>query len=308
MISYAVQAVNMHRQKAREYKGISRYNHELMKKLISLVSVVLLLAVSIAAQVEDNKPKFVDEFGKMPLDEMKMRIDSLARDMKSTPNSKALIRIYGGQDVYFGRPYVLASVMKAIWENNLEYPPEELQIQFCSINNDPIFTRFFIVRENDKPDVCDENVTVPKQAVLIDTVEFYTVKFKLVAIDNLAIDFGYSDSGEYSLFSQDVLKKLLNDFPESHLYLIAYLKANSLDDGNVIKKKKGRPDSKLLAKRMFQSAKSYLIKNGVAASQIVTINGGYKSGFLRSLEFWFVPAGGEIPKPKPDYFPKKKTK
>jgi hypothetical protein len=35
------------------------------------------------------------------------------------------------------------------------------------------------------------------------------------------------------------------------------------------------------------------------------IEGGYVNGSERESEFRFVPKGGEIPKPKPDHFPKK---
>jgi hypothetical protein len=55
---------------------------------------------------------------------------------------------------------------------------------------------------------------------------------------------------------------------------------------------------------MLLNAKTKFIKNGINPAQIETINGGYVDD-KRRLEFWFVPKGGEIPKPKPDYFPKR---
>ena len=60
---------------------------------------------------------------------------------------------------------------------------------------------------------------------------------------------------------------------------------------------------------MMQAAKNELIKNGFKNSQIVLIDGGYRSSEMnsegeRKLEFYFVPNGGEIPKPTPDYFQK----
>ena len=55
---------------------------------------------------------------------------------------------------------------------------------------------------------------------------------------------------------------------------------------------------------MRRAAQTEFIKKGVAASQIITVDGGYVNDF-RTLELWFVPKGGEIPKPKPDYLSKK---
>ncbi len=55
---------------------------------------------------------------------------------------------------------------------------------------------------------------------------------------------------------------------------------------------------------MILNAKKELIKNGIKSSQIETIKSGYSNG-KRRLEFWLVPKGGEIPKLKSNYFPKK---
>ncbi len=49
-----------------------------------------------------------------------------------------------------------------------------------------------------------------------------------------------------------------------------------------------------------------MIKNGFNGSRIELVEGGYISGDgERRLEFWFVPKDSDIPKPKPDAFPKK---
>jgi hypothetical protein len=92
-----------------------------MKKLISHILVALILSVSIAAQVKENEPKLFDEFGKMPLGETMARLQNLAIEIGNTPNSKALIRIYGGHKDSFGFPYLRGSVMKAVWGNTLKH-------------------------------------------------------------------------------------------------------------------------------------------------------------------------------------------
>jgi hypothetical protein len=275
-----------------------------MKKLISLVLVVSLFAVSIAAQ--ENQPLLIDEFGSIPLGETMARIDQFAVVMANTPNSKALARIYGGQGESFVSAYVRGSVIKGYWNNSRRFPAERLSIQFCNINKEPIFTQFFIVRENDKVETCDENLTVPKETVLFEGVYFYSPTFKLTPQENTPVEHGPSE-GEYSGYAQNILKRLLNEAPESKVYIIAYLQTNFKTDyeGKIISRKISGLDKRFLSKRMIQAARNELIKNGFSPAQIVAIDGGYASPDGRRLEFWFVPKGGAIPNPKPDYIPKK---
>ena len=92
------------------------------------------------------------------------------------------------------------------------------------------------------------------------------------------------------------------------IYIVSYLQTN-LEE---LETKKGKEkfrklrnlDKKNVAKKMLQEAKEKLIENGIEISRIKTLDGGYVDDW-RKLEIWFVPKGGEIPKPKPDYFPKK---
>ena len=112
------------------------------------------------------------------------------------------------------------------------------------------------------------------------------------------------------MYAHNVLKRLLNNAPESKLYVIAYLQTNFEEDeaGKIIIGKPSRVDKKSYANKMFRAARKELLENGFSPSQIVTINGGYVNGNARRLEFWFVPQGGEIPKPKPDYVSKKRRR
>jgi hypothetical protein len=280
-----------------------------MKRIISQILVILALAFSISAQ--ENQPKLMDEFGKMPNDELMARIDGFANEVNKIPNSKALVRISGGNKEYFGSPYIRGSLIKSGWKNNRKYPAEKLLIQFCNLNEETVNTRFFIVRENDKVETCNENLTAPKQTVLFENAYFYTdfespeIAFNSIEDTYLDID---SSPAQYSGFALNVLKSFLKDSPESKLYIIAYLQTNFEEDenGKTIVGKSSRLDKKSFAQKMFRAARKELIKKGFAASQIVTIDGGYVNGNERRLEFWFVPKGGEIPKLKPDYVPKKR--
>ncbi len=281
-----------------------------MRKIILQILAFLLLTISISAQ--DNQPKLVDEFGEMPLDEMRARVNNLALEVNQLPNSKALIKIYGGQQYSFASAYIRGSLMKSIWGNFVKLPTEKLLIQFCSINKEPIRTKFFVVRKNDKVEPCDENLIAPKETVLFETSYFDLNDFSASKIDFNSIEHNYpaveGTEGDYSEFAQNILKKFLKDSPESKIYIIGYLNSNfEIDEnGKFISRNRNNLDKKSHLNKMFQAAHRELLKNGFSTSQIKMIDGGYINKSQRRLEFWFVQKGGAIPKPKPDYFPKKK--
>ena len=277
---------------------------KVMKNLISQVLIILFLVVAVSAQT--NQPELIDEFGKLFNDDLNARIDNLASELNKTPQAKALVKIYGGEG---GISYVRGSWIKSVWNTNRKNPPEKLLIQFCNVNKEPLLTRVFIVRENDKVEVCEENLSAPSATTLFESVSFGLPDFELVPMEDTFIYVDAVQQGEYSRFALDVLKRLLIISPQSRVYVVGYLQTNFETDSRIriVSRKMSRPDKKSLAAKMLQSANDTLLKNGFSASQIVTINGGYVNANGRRLEFRFVPKGGKIPKPQPDYVPKKKA-
>jgi len=282
-----------------------------MKNLISLVIVILLFAFSILAQ--ENHPQLFDEFD-YPLsnDSLLFRVHNLSIEVNKTPNAKALVRISGGNKNYFALPYIRGSLIKSVWQNNLEQPAEKLLIQFCDVTGETDFTRFFIVRENNTIKNCNENLITPKETVLFETsffevTDFQTpeVNFKAYEDENVSPE---GSAGNYSKLGINVLKDSLKASPESKVYLIAYIQTNFEEDenGKIIIGKPSSLDKKSFAAKMFRAARRELLKNGFSPAQIVTIDGGYLNGNSRRLQFWFVPQGGAIPKTKPDYVPTKR--
>jgi hypothetical protein len=278
---------------------------KLVKKITSQILFILALAFSISAQ--ENQPQLLDEFGKLSNDDLNARLDNLAFEISKIPKSKALVRIYGGEG---GNSYVRGSWIKSVWTVNRKNPPEKLLIQFCNINKEPRRTRFFVVRENDKVEVCEESLFAPSATALFETIYFAQPDFELVPMEDTFIYVDAASQGEYSRFAQDALKRLLIVSPQSRVYLVVYLQTNFETDfkGKITSRKTSLLDKKSLTAKMLGSAKDNLLKNGFLPSQIVALDGGYVNGNERRLEFWFVPKGGEIPKPKPDYFPKKRRR
>lgn len=64
-----------------------------MRKIVSHILAILLLAISISAQTEEPNPFLIDEFGSVNAEEMFARLDNLTNQLSENPNTKAIIRI-----------------------------------------------------------------------------------------------------------------------------------------------------------------------------------------------------------------------
>ena len=283
-----------------------------MRKIVLQILAVLLLGISIQAQGEVQKPILIDEFGKLNLEDILARLDNLTINLSKSDNTKALIRIYGGNENCFTCHYQRGSLINAILKNTKRFPSENYTIQYCTKNKEDLRTELYLVPMSAKIPSCEEILQIPKQSVLFDKIYFYYNDNKLSALEDIYVDVIESAHGNYSRKALTVIKDILDKSTDSKIYVIAYLGTNpeynyedineeSVD--NTIRKL----DKKSLAKKMFLCAKKEFAKYGIKPTQIELIEGGYIDG-KRELEFWFVPKGGEIPKPKPNYFPKRKNK
>ncbi len=252
-----------------------------MKKFISKILLFLILIISISAQSGEQKITMVDEFGKVSLEDLAARLDSLRSELEKNPTNKAVIKIYGGQEDFFAFPYIRGSVIKAYLKNNRKLSAENFSIQFCNVNQEPIKTQFFIVDASEKIGLCDENPAIPKETVLFETLYFYWKTSSFLSekpFEETSIDVVSPSEQEYSQFAQNALLNLMGKSPESKIYLIGYFS----------KRDKKRKDKWAVEKE--------LIKSGINKSKIIKIDGGYQ-GSTKVIEIWFVPKGGKIPKP-----------
>ena len=274
-----------------------------MKKFISQVLVVLVLAISISAQTEDQKPVLLDEFGRVSLEEIMLRLDMFINESSKTPNSKGHIRIYGGNENCFLCRYGFGSLLDAYLKNTRKFSIEKYSIDYCDETGENRRTALYLLPPSAELPKCAETLEMPKNSVLFDSAYFFYENIKPLPLENSNIEIG-PQNGEYSLNVLKKVKSLLDKSPESKIYIVGYLSTNEKTkfedkNGETIEKTTRNLDKKSLVKKKFQNAKREFIKNGINSSQIETIEGGYVNG-ERKLEFWFVPKGGEIPKPKSD--------
>ncbi len=70
-----------------------------MKKIFLYILIAISLTLSISAQ--ENQLKLIDSFNRTNLEELRSRFNSVGLEMVKTPNSKMLVKIYGGESEEF---------------------------------------------------------------------------------------------------------------------------------------------------------------------------------------------------------------
>ena len=282
-----------------------------MKKIILRILVGLILATSVSAQTQEQKPVLLDEFGRVNLEEIMARLDMFINESSKTPNAKGHIRIYGENENCFLCRYGFGSLLNAYLKNTRKFSTENYSIDYCDETGENLRTELYLMPPAAELPKCAETLEMPKNSALFDSAVFFFKNIKPSPLEDSVIAIG-PQNGEYSLNVLKKVKSFLDKSPESKIYIVGYLSTNErtkFEDksGETIEKTTRNLDKKSLVKKMFQNAKKEFIKNGINSSQIETIEGGYVKG-ERKLEFWFVPKGGEIPKPKSDDFLKKEPK
>lgn len=280
-----------------------------MKKLLLQISHVLLLAIFVFPQAKEQVV-LLDQFGDVSAEDNFARLDNFMQTILKTSNSKGVIRIYRQSKDCFLCDYRLTSWMDGIVKNTRKFPSEKYSIENCSeiIGDSPI--KLYILTAPKKLPDCNKTVEIPDKTSLYDKIYFYFDDNKLFALEDEDVDVVSPAHGDYSKAALKAVKNILDKSPQSKIYIVVYLGTNKevteeQQSDTSIEKIKRKPDNLPIAKKLMNNARNELIKNGIKSSQIKTVNGGYVDS-RRKLEFWFVPQGGEIPKPKPDYFPKKK--
>ena len=260
-----------------------------MKKIFLQILVGLFLTVSIAAQSETQNA--FDEWGeKTNSEDMNVRLTDLTVELGNRPGSKIAVKIYGGTDKYFTSPYLRGAAIISYLKSR-RFSSELYSIEYCNVNKEVLRTEFFIFSQSEQLPKCKENLETPAKSVLFENVYFTYSKFKFMPMEDTYFESVGAANGEYSGAALDVLKRLLNNSLGSKIYIISYLNTNFSwnEKRQIFVENPRRLDKILLGRRMRQAAKTEFIKKEIAASQIVTVDGGYANDIARRLEFWFVP-------------------
>lgn len=282
-----------------------------MKKCFSLFLVILIFSLRVFSQTSD-KPELIDEFGQASAEDLEARLGALAFALSNNSKSKADIIIYGGKESPTGFPLRYGVRIKTYLVNRLKIPSERLHITDCGVGNSSNLVKFILIPSDYQPagmvrheTVCEGIEYLPglKTTILFDK---FWYQLPNEGSDCCVTD-TYGDLEKKA--SLDAFAERLKKYKTQRAVLIFY-------SYKCVEKelcKYNPSDSTKLAGKTLKRERNYLIKqHKISPSRITAINGGFNGGNYsqesRRLELWLVGKEGELPKPKPDYFPKKKRK
>lgn len=279
-----------------------------MRKLLQIISI-LVFSISILAQTEEQKTVLVDEFGELNSETLSVRIENFRTELQNNPNSKGYVIIYRDKTLPVGFSIRYQVKIQNYLTENLGVS----QARFEFINGGLAVeknTQLWISMDGSRPSIKNSlsEEPEPNKTFLFD--EFpYPGKNDVGGC--CAID-GYTEEAKKA--SLDKFAQKLKNQPLNKGYIILYGQNCTDCSESAVYSKNGKYlgtksniylDFKTEITKSLLKEKTYLLKNyGIKSSRIIAINGGYKE--WRTMELWIVPKEGEIPKPKPDYFPKKK--
>ena len=261
---------------------------------ILITFLLFLFANSILfAQV----PKLLDQFpSNINTEDLMSRLDSLGSELLKSENSLALVKVNGEKKNLQGFSYRYAEKMKAYLTNNRRINGTKIITQQCNGENEIIVELILVSAKKDIAE-CEKSLFIPGKTAQFDS---YYYSFEYPEFDDCCAIFGADYAGARA--SLKAFAELLKKSPESRAYIISY---NGTNIHWINNKTIRILDSISLGQATAKAAKSILVENGIEDARITIVYGGYKDS-TRNIELWFVPKGGEIPKPKPNYFPKKK--
>lgn len=283
----------------------------MIKIIFAQLFLILSLAILSFAQTKEEKPVLIDEFSAENNETVMARADYViissgihSLSINHNPNARLKVRISGKTNQHYSTFYRYASRLSGYFIKNRGLSSEKFSFDFCETDEE-FKIQFFSYFANRKFPKCRKELQAPETTTLFDDIGSSFPELSLIPADTYFYDISPSE-GEYSKFALDALSEILKKQSSSKVIVIGYLNANGKSNGNdKWTLKTGHFDKKSELKEIFVRTKNLLTQNGIEAHQIQFIDGGYMNN-SKSLEFWFVPEGGALPKAKPDYFPKNK--
>lgn len=264
-----------------------------MRKIFTAVLLVFILRLSSFGQ-DSNLPKLIDEFVSLNSEDLTARLEAVPVVLKQNPKAKGYIIIYSDKDLPFGFSIRYGVRIQNFLVKNLNLSPKRFEI----INGgliDKRNTQLWISPDGTKPPLID---STQKEFEFNKTSLFDRFNYPMLYDDAgcCSID-NYKD--EEKKASLGKFAEQIKQHPTAQAYLIFYGQYR-IDGSSDIELDSSATITRILRKERNSLHKHY----GIDYSKIITINGGYRE--WQALELWIVPKGGEIPKPKPETFPKKR--
>lgn len=274
-----------------------------MKLQIYALALVLSLVGSIAVVAQDGL-RLVDELGDTNREDILARTDGLALFLKeSSPDSRIVITISGPKSSLSAR-YTKGATYRAHLEHINKISPDRIKILPCAIEENYLYTRFYIVGPTAKLPECDQSLPDITKTSLFGTA-FFSLNFD----DDCCVIPG-EEQERFKVLLQTTSDLLATD-EGSKVLLIGYGGTNNYStsapgpkkDRTLNRKPRGW-DSPSIANEKLREATNYLNRQHALRQPASSLFGGYRDGGSE-VEIWIIPPGGAKPEIKPVYKIKK---
>jgi len=266
-------------------------------KLIFFTLTSLLLAASSFVNAQE---RLIDVFGMWGSEEFEARLDNVIIEASKHQGSKIQLLIYRGEKESLGSPYRFFGKVQAYLNHHRAYlnqhkiPLETFNATFCESKPEQTIEVWLLDSNEIK--------SCPKgEAKITDTTKFDTAYYAENRFGTCCVSDNFGP--QMADASLKAFADLLKQYPDSKGYLFVYggTDVYSIVDSKGREKAVRNVDKKRDIEKFVQKAEDLLRGAGIDRSRIISINAGYKDS-PASVDMWFVPTGGEIPKPTPNYF------
>lgn len=266
-------------------------------KIFCAILLSLTLFISLAF-TQINEPKKIDEFGKIDSEYLTVKLQQFNLYLYSEPNLIGQILIHNGKDETPGFPYKYRAAISS-YLKFYKIKDEQIRVTICE-SEEKQRTEIWIFPNLQGLKICKNETPNLTKTTLFDSIYYSPEMGSCCLIDEF-------EDAEYEA-SLKAFANILKENKSSKAFIFFYLGTNLYWTADKRNKEKAvrELDAPKVFKELVKKSKKIMSENGVESSRFVLINGGYKDS-TRNIELWYVPQNGEIPKPKPNYFPRKNS-
>lgn len=264
---------------------------KIMKRLLFILLFTIIFTQSNSAQEFENLRK-VDEFGAITQEDLSARLDAFTQELKLVPDSRAYIIVYKGKTDSEGSVYKYGALIKQYFKNAHNFDLNRIIINTEKLNAERKVELYITFKPPSAVDIFYLPKIDSSKSLLFDELHYQLKTEEYECCLPGRYDKAMAEA------SLKVFSELLKKYPDSKAYLISYLHRFYFNGY-------GKLDPPSRSDMILREYKNELIKNGIKASRIIAVKGGYRKDY-RQTEVWFLPKDNETLKPTPNYFPKKK--
>jgi hypothetical protein len=256
-----------------------------MKRVLFVFAFISVLCVR--SQAQADVPGLIDAFGNIQTSDLLARLDNFAIELQNAPQSRAFIVAYPQANKFPGWP-----LRRALW-------CKAYLIKGRGIDAVRVFTVNGGFRDDVRFELWAEPPGAQPPVPSFDLAAELAREKTSYLFDRLFVfenPPGIPEAGEYDYLAdvdsyEPFVTTLRND-PAARGLLIAY----------ATRRDRRGEDRRLVARRKLAILKGY----SIGADRIVAVGGGLRE--QKTIEFWIVPPGAELPKPTPTVRPTRRKR